>query len=152
MFPKNLPMNKYRQIAGFSLRIALAFGFLSAVASRLSLWGSYSSGWDNFVSYTGKVNSFLSPDLVLPLAIISTILESSLGLLLLMGFKTSLAAAGSGLLTLLFAIAMSYSFGIKDPLDYSVFVFSSAAFLLASMTYYPWSIDELITQKKRRTK
>ncbi|HYL62654.1 MAG TPA: hypothetical protein VE077_08525 [Candidatus Methylomirabilis sp.] len=39
-------------------------------------------------------------------------------------------ALGSAILLLLFALAMAISFGIKSPLDYSVFGASSAAFLL----------------------
>jgi hypothetical protein len=50
---------KVRQdIAVFLLRIALAAGFLSAVSSRLNLWGAQSSGWSKFVRYTAEVNSF----------------------------------------------------------------------------------------------
>jgi putative oxidoreductase len=45
---------------------------------------------------------------------------------------------------LLFAFAMTYSFGIKEPLDYSVFAFSAGAFLLATIPYYKWSIDQLL--------
>jgi len=38
-------MKKSQDVAILLLRIALAAGFLSAVASRLSLWGEKSSGW-----------------------------------------------------------------------------------------------------------
>jgi putative oxidoreductase len=46
-------------------------------------------------------------------------------------------------LTLLFSLAMTFSFGIKEPLDYSVFAFSAAAFLLGTFPIYKWSIDQL---------
>ena len=51
-------MKARQDIAVFLLRIALAVGFLSAVSSRLNLWGSKSSGWSEFVRYTAEVNSF----------------------------------------------------------------------------------------------
>ena len=140
-------MKKYQDIAALLLRLALAFGFLSAVASRLSLWGKHSSGWNIFLSYTGQVNSFAPKSFIPLLAITSTVLETCLGILLLVGFKTSYAAFGAAILSLLFALAMSYSFGIKEPLDYSVFAFSAAAFLLACMSHYPWSIGELLSKK-----
>jgi putative oxidoreductase len=53
--------------------------------------------------------------------------------LLLIGFKTNYAAYGAAFHTLLFALAMTCSLGIKEPLDYSVFVFNAGAFLLATM-------------------
>ena len=135
---------KITDISTLLLRFALASGFLSAVASRLSLWGNKSSGWSNFLDYTAQVNSFLPKSFIPTIAVISTLLEIGLGILLLFGFKTNYAAFGAALLTLLFAFAMTYSFGIKEPLDYSVFAVSAGAFLLATMPYYKWSIDQLL--------
>ena len=135
---------KTTDISTFLLRFALASGFLSAVASRLSLWGKQSSGWRNFLDYTAQVNSFLPKSFIPTIAVTSTLLETVLGIMLLIGFKTSYAAFGTALLTLLFALAMSYSFGIKEPLDYSVFAVSAGAFLLATIPYYKWSIDQLL--------
>lgn len=135
---------KITDISTLLLRFALASGFLSAVASRLSLWGKKSSGWNNFLDYTAQVNSFLPKSFIPTIAVASTILETGLGIMLLIGFKTNYAAFGAALLTLLFAIAMTYSFGIKEPLDYSVFAVSAGAFLLATIPYYKWSIDQLL--------
>jgi putative oxidoreductase len=135
---------KITDISTLLLRLALASGFLSAVASRLSLLGKKSSGWANFLHYTAQVNSFLPKSFIPTIAVISTLLETGLGILLLIGFKTNYAGFGASLLTLLFAFAMTYSFGIKEPLDYSVFAFSAGAFLLATMPYYKWSIDQLL--------
>ncbi len=137
-------MKLNQDIASLLLRIALSTGFLSAVASRLSLWGKYSSGWSNFVSYTAQVNSFAPKNLAQTIAIISTLLEMMLGVMLLIGYKTNYAAVAAAILTLLFALAMAISSGIKEPLDYSVFAFSAGAFLLATMPYYKWSIDQLL--------
>lgn len=135
---------KITDIPTLLLRLTLSLGFLSAVASRLGLWGKQSSGWNNFLDYTVQVNSFLPKSFIPAVVVISTILETGLGILLLIGFKTNYAAFGAAILTLLFAFAMTYSFGIKEPLDYSVFAFSAGAFLLATMPYYKWSIDQLL--------
>ncbi len=130
-------------IATLFLRVTLAAGFLSAVASRLGLWGKHSSGWNSFVSYTAQVNSFAPKSMAPTIAVTSTILETTLGIMLLIGYKTSYAAIGAALLTLFFALAMAFSSGVKEPLDYSVFAFSAGAFLLATMPRYKWSIDQL---------
>ena len=137
-------MKQYQEIAGLFLRLSLSAGFLSAVASRLSLLGAKSSGWNNFLDYTAQVNSFAPKSIIPSITVASTILESCLAIMLLFGFKTNYAACAAAILTLLFAIAMSYSFGVKEPLDYSVFAFSAGAFLLATMPYYKWSIDQLL--------
>jgi putative oxidoreductase len=136
-------MKLQQEIATLILRLALGLGFLSAVASRLGFWGKQSSGWQNFINYTAQVNSFLQKNSIPALAIIATCLETCLGVLLLIGFKTNYVALAAAILTLLFAIAMSISFGIKEPLDYSVFAFCAAAFLLSTFSNYRWSIDQL---------
>jgi putative oxidoreductase len=136
-------MTIQQDIATLLLRLALASGFLSAVASRLNFWGNHSSGWQNFLTYTAQVNSFLPKNLIPTVAVMSTILETALGLMLFRGFKTHYAAFGAALLTLFFSVAMTLSFGIKEPLDYSVFAFSAGAFLLSTFPFYRWSIDQL---------
>ncbi|MCF3110284.1 DoxX family protein [Niabella sp. CC-SYL272] len=137
-------MKKYQEIAAILLRLCLAAGFLSAVASRLGYWGHHSSGWSNFIIYTEQVNSFVPKRAAGLIAVVSTITETTLGLLLIFGYKTRYAAIATALLTLAFAIAMSWSFGIKEALDYSVFAFSMGAFLLATLPHHKWSIDQLL--------
>lgn len=138
---------KVRQnIAVFLLRIVLAAGFLSAVSSRLNLWGAQSSGWSKFVQYTAEVNSFLPYSWIPSLAVLSTIAESSIGILLLIGYRVRKTALCAAILSVLFGIAMSISFGCKEPLDYSVFVFSAGAFLLSTFSHYIWSLDQLLHQ------
>lgn len=140
-------MKQLLSIRTLALRIALGVTFLSAVASRLSLWGSTSSDWNNFLEYTAAVNSFAPASLIPTLAVVATTLEILFGIALIIGFKVKYIATGAGVLTLLFALAMAYSFGIKDPLDYSVFVDSAAAFLLAAMPTGKWSLDALLENK-----
>jgi putative oxidoreductase len=137
-------MRKYQGLATILMRLALAAGFLSAVGSRLSLWGNHSSGWISFLDYTKSVNSYVPSSLIPVLAITSTILETAFAILLLVGYKTRLSALGTSILTLLFALSMAYSFGVKEPLDYSVFAFSASAFLLSTMPDFPLSVDQQI--------
>ena len=51
--------------------------------------------------------------------------------MLILGFKTKLAAIGTGFLLMVFALSMSAALGIKSPLDYSVWLGSAACFFLA---------------------
>jgi putative oxidoreductase len=114
-------------------RIALGVAFLSAVADRFGFWGSR-GGWGNFANftrYTAQVNSFMPAATIPYLAWIATIAETLLGVALLIGIWPRYVALASALLLAFFGIAMAISFGIKSPLDYSVFSASAAALLLA---------------------
>ncbi len=114
-------------------RIALGAAFLSAVGSRFGLYGK-DVGWgnfSNFMRYTAEVNSFM-PAFTIPfLAWAATAAETSFGIALILGLWPRRVALGSALLLALFGTAMAISFGIKSPLDYSVFSASGAAALLA---------------------
>ena len=114
-------------------RIALGAAFLSGIASRFGLWGKgvgYGS-FANFVGYTAEVNSFMPTSTIPFLAWAATVAELVLGVALILGVRLRWAALGSALLLLLFGAAMAISFGLKEPLDYSVFSASAAALLLA---------------------
>lgn len=139
-------MKTRQNIAGFLLRIALAAGFLSAVASRLDFWGAQSSGWKNFISYSAEVNSFFPSSWAPALAVFSTAAELIIGIFLLTGYQVRKTALAASILTLLFGIAMSISFGCKEALDYSVFVFSAGAFLLSTSPRYIGSLDQFLHQ------
>lgn len=128
-----------RKIAQWFLRIALAAGFLSAVADRFGLWGAPGDpgvawgAWGPFQSYAGTLN-FYAPDALVPvLAWAATIAEVAFAIGLLIGWKLRWFALGSGLLLLSFAVTMSITGGVKGPLDYSVFTASAAALFLASV-------------------
>ena len=114
-------------------RIALGGAFLSAVADRFGFWGKY-GGWGNFATftkYTGQVNSFMPSFLIPFLACAATAAETSLGILLILGLWTRWVSLAAAILLAMFGTAMAISFGIKTPLDYSVFSASAAALLLA---------------------
>jgi putative oxidoreductase len=116
------------------LRLALGASFLSGIADRFGLYRGRNVGYGNFAGfmhYTAKVNSFM-PAFTIPfLAWAATAAEFSLGLALVLGIWLRWAALGSSLLLILFGTAMAISFGIKSPLDYSVFSASAGALLLA---------------------
>ncbi len=125
-----------RKIIEWFLRIALSAGLFSAVADRFGLWAKDVSAWGNwanFVAYTQKLNPFVPASIISVVAAIATALEISFAVLLLTNFKTNLVAKGCGMLLLIFALSMSFTSGIKAPLDYSVFCASAAAFALSTI-------------------
>jgi uncharacterized membrane protein YphA (DoxX/SURF4 family) len=65
------------------------------------------------------------------LAWAATLAEFGLGLALIFGVWPRWVALGSAVLLALFGAAMAISFGIKSPLDYSVFSASAGALVLA---------------------
>ncbi len=128
---------KIQWIIHYFLRFSLAIGFLSAVADRLGFWPTEMAAWgtwDNFIAYTGILNPWFPNSIIDFVALVVTILEVVLALLLLLGYKTQWAAKTSGFLLLVFALAMIFTTGIKGPLDYSVFTAAAAAFALDILT------------------
>ena len=126
--------------AQWFVRLALAIGFLSAVADRFGLWGPPGAAgvawgsWPRFVAYVAKLNWFAPLVFVPILAWVSTFAEVGLAIGLLVGWRLRWFAFGSGLLLLVFALTMTLALGIKAPLDYSVFAASAGAFVLAVST------------------
>ncbi|MEY8761638.1 DoxX family membrane protein [Chryseobacterium tongliaoense] len=140
---------KRNQIQQLFLRIAISVTMLSAVADRFGFWGKNSAwgNWANFEKYTRQLTFFLPDTLSSFSAYFATFLEIALPLMLLLGFKTKMAAYGAGFLLLAFALSMTVALGIKAPLDYSVWVGSAGAFLLASQQQFSFSIDQLIKKQ-----
>lgn len=128
------------------LRFAIAVTMLSAVADRFGFWGKNLAwgNWGNFEKYTKQLTFFLPEILSTFSAYAVTFLEIIFPLMLIFGFKTKIAAYGTGFLLLIFALSMTIALGIKAPLDYLVWVGSAAAFLLATQKEYFFSIDTLI--------
>ena len=124
--------------AQWFLRVALAAGFLSAVADRFGLWGPAGAAnvawgaWQPFVDYVAKLNWFAPPASTLILAWAATVAEVVLGIGLLIGWQLRWFALAAGLLLLSFAITMTLALGVKAPLDFSVFAAAGGAFLLAA--------------------
>ena len=124
--------------AQWFLRVALAAGFLSAVADRFGLWGPAGAAnvawgaWQPFVDYVAKLNWFAPPASTPILAWAATVAEVVLGIGLLIGWQLRWFALAAGLLLLSFAITMTLALGVKAPLDFSVFAAAGGAFLLAA--------------------
>lgn len=95
------------------------------------------------MAYTGQLNWFLPKATIPALAILATCAETILAILLVLGWRTRIAAVLSGVLLLSFAVTMTGALGIKAPLDFSVFSAAGGAFLLAGSTEYPFSVDHL---------
>ena len=120
------------------VRFAVGLSFLSAVADRFGWWGAAGQpnvAWgefDKFVAYTGTLNWFLPHAMIPPLAVIATCTEIVLGLLLLVGWQTRLAALTSALLLVAFGLTKTLALGIKAPLNFSVFSAAAGSLLLAA--------------------
>lgn len=137
--------NSFIHLPQLLLRLSISVTMLSAVADRFGLWGENSAwgNWENFEKYTQQLTFFLPESIGSFSAYAATFLEILFSLMLISGLKTKLAAWGTGFLFLIFALSMSISLGIKAPLDYSVWIASAAAFLLAVQTEFKYSIDTL---------
>ncbi|STD14025.1 DoxX [Elizabethkingia anophelis] len=138
--------NQFQQLF---LRIAISVTMLSAVADRFGFWGDNSSwgNWKNFEVYTLKLTYFLPEILSIFSAYIATFLEILFPVMLILGYKTRIASYGSGILLLVFAVSMAVALGAKAPLDYSVWIGSAGAFLLAVQQEYSYSIDSMLQKK-----
>lgn len=143
---KSNPSPSLERVAGWErwaclyLRIALGAAFLSGIADRFGLWRGRNVGYGNFagfIQYTAKVNSFMPAATIPFLAWAATVAEFAFGVALVFGIWVRWAALGSCLLLILFGTAMAISFGMKSPLDYSVFSASAGALALA---VYEWKV------------
>jgi putative oxidoreductase len=119
-------------------RIALGAAFLSAVAARFGLWQGKPglTHFAGFLQYTAEVNSFLPAAIIPLLGWTATAVETLLGFLLIAGLWPRWVSLGAAILLALFGTAMAISFGIKSPMDYSVFSASGAATLLALRAFH----------------
>ncbi|WP_268225515.1 DoxX family protein [Sinomicrobium oceani] len=129
------------------LRLAISFGFLSAVADRFGWWGQEVSvwgNWDSFLQYTAVLNPWFPESIIPAIGGIATGVEIVFAVCLILGFKTELFARLSGILLLVFALSMTLSTGIKGAFDYSVFSASAGAFALSLMKEKYGELDSLV--------
>ncbi|WP_299442491.1 DoxX family protein [uncultured Aquimarina sp.] len=132
------------------LRVSVATGFISAVADRFGLWPKEKSAWgtwDSFLEYTKLLNPWAPEFMTNSIGLIATLAEIILAFFLLIGFKTALSARISGVLLLIFGVTMTFTLGIKAPLDYSVFSASAAAFGLSLIKEQYLEIDQLFKKE-----
>ena len=141
-------MDRFRGYETLFARVALAAGFLSAVADRFGIWGPPGGAgvaWGDFASFTdyaARINPWAPATLMPTVAWTATLAEVALALLLIVGYRTRWAAFGSGVLLLLFALGMTAGTGIKTAFDASVFAASGAGFLLSTQKRFPLSLDD----------
>ena len=134
------------------LRLAISFGFLSAVADRFGIWSKEVSvwgNWDSFISYTKLINPWIPSSLILSIGILATAAEIIFAIFLIIGLKTELFAKLSGFLLLIFALSMTFSTGIKGAFDYSVFSASAGAFALSLIKDKYLELDNFIATRKQ---
>ena len=144
---------KFAKFSSVFLRLALGISFLSAVADRFGIWGVYGQrnvAWGNyarFVDYTAKLDWFLPAAMIPAVALIATAAEALFGFLLVLGWKTRINAFLSRVLLTAFALAMTVALGAKAPLNFSVFSAAGGAFLLATSSEFPFSLDNLLRSR-----
>jgi uncharacterized membrane protein YphA (DoxX/SURF4 family) len=145
--------SKFAGYANLLLRVGLGVGFLSAVADRFGLWGAFGQPnveWGNFsrfLEYTHTLNWYLPAGMIAPLGVAATVAEILLGLLLLAGWYTRAAALLSGVLLMIFGLAMTLALGVKAPLNYAVLTGIGGALLLATRERFPFSVDGLLHRR-----
>jgi hypothetical protein len=114
-----------------ALRLSLAAAFLSAVADRFGWWVPFGQGsWGSmvaFADYAHQLVPFASGWLLTVVVWAATVSETTLGVLLLAGWRPKLVGAATCLVLIVFGTAMAISLGLESPLSYSVFSAASAA-------------------------
>lgn len=128
-------------------RLALAAGFLSAVADRLGLWGAPGDdgvawgSFERFMAYADTLNPWFPDGWIPAVGVVVTVGEVVLTLALLAGWRSRLMGAVAGFLLLAFGLGMTAGTGVKSALDASVFAAAAAGFLLARTGAGPLSVD-----------
>jgi uncharacterized membrane protein YphA (DoxX/SURF4 family) len=122
---------------------------------RFGPWGPFGQpnvsggNFSRFLEYTHTINWYVPAGMIPALGITATAAELSLGLLLLVGWYARVTALLTGLLLLVFGVAMALGLG-KAPLDYAVFSGAGGTFLLATCERFPFSVDELLFRRTHR--
>src|SRR5215472_14147866 len=128
--PAECTAKRLADISSVFLRLALGISFLSAVGDRFGFWGAFGQShvawgdFSHFIAYTAQLNWFMPSATIPVLAWASTCAEILLGVALVLGAFTRVAAFLSGILLLLFALVMTFALGLKAPLNFSVFTAS----------------------------
>jgi len=131
IFPKAQALLRFSLGAGFILPVLDRIGLLGAPGNVHVTWGN----WTNFVDYTHSLMPYVSAQMAAFFGLVATIGEALCGIMLIVGYKIKLAAYGSFVLTLVFALSMLFFIQYRAPFDYSVFVVSFSSLLLASLQY-----------------
>ena len=139
---------KIRWIAAL-LRALIGIEFTLSVADRFGLLGGPGSGaaWGDFahfVAYTRQVNAFLPASFAPLLAVLATICETTLGIMLIVGIRIPYVARAAAVLLCLFGSAMTASGLIESQFFYAVFVLAAAAWAISNIDASWLSLDKLL--------
>jgi len=127
------------QLSRVFLRVALGITFLISICDRFGWLGPNGSrnvswgDWSHFTQYVATLNWFAPKALIPALSGVETVIETALGLALLLGIYPRIVAWSSAALLSLFALTMSVALGVVAPLSYSVFTAAAGALLLGSV-------------------
>lgn len=129
------------RLVRLALRLSLGTAFLSAVADRFGWWEPFGQGsWGSmsaYADYTHQIVPFASGWLLTVIVWAATVTESTLGILLLTGWRPQLVGAATCLVLAVFGLSMAVSLGVQSPLGYSVFSAASAAAAYAMLDKAP---------------
>ena len=91
-----------------------------------------------------RLKWFLPQPMIPTLAVLATCVELGLGLLLVLGSQTRIAAACSGIILIAFAfgLAMTAALSLEAPLGFSVFSAAGGSLFPATCSSLPYSVDE----------
>jgi uncharacterized membrane protein YphA (DoxX/SURF4 family) len=124
--------------AEFLLAVCDRFGMLGPAGGAVS-WGDFT----HFVAYTRTVAGYAPAGLAPTLAVLATIAEIGLGLALLLGVGTRLAARGSAGLLLSYGLSMTVTRPLAEQFHYLVFVLCAGMLALSTVDGTALSIDRL---------
>jgi len=149
-------MKGINSLAQLILRYALGIGFILPVLDRIGWLGAPGDknvgwgNWENFTNYTHSLVPYVTIQAASFLGFIALAAEVLFGILLIIGYKTKLAAYGSFLLTLIFALSMLFFSSYRAPFNYSVFVVSFSSLLLSNYPDFTWSVDKILSKKSNQ--
>jgi hypothetical protein len=138
------------------LRIFIGIAFVSAIGDRLGLFGGPGTpavswgNFQNFVSYTAQVNSFLSGRIIPALAVVESFIEGGLGIAMLLGLEVPSVSIASAALLSMFGVAMTVSLGVSSQFRFAVFVLAAGAFEIANVDSTLLSLDALRERLRQR--
>ena len=89
-----------------------------------------------------RLKWFLPQPMIPTLAVLATCVELGLGLLLVLGSQTRIAAACSGIILIALGLAMTAALGLEAPLGFSVFSAAGGSLFPATCSSLPYSVDE----------
>ncbi len=141
MFTRDLPM------AYLILRMIMAVNMIPHGGQRFAFLDQFASGVaDQFVEVTFWGLYILPPSITYPYAIALAIVEFVIGLCLLFGFKTRLAAITGGfmMVTLMFGKLVKLEFGAASNMFIYTFVFAA---LVALHRFDKYSVDQRLSSR-----